>query len=379
MVMINNAAKEVIAKIVYYGPGLSGKTTNLQYIYDHMDETRRGKMVSASTEGDRTLFFDLLPIDLGTIQGYKTKFQLYTVPGQVRYNRIRKIVLQGADAVVFIADSQTEQLKENIDSMKNLRENLSEHGFNLDEMPWVIQYNKRDLKNILSVHRLQEELNPTNVPAIEAIAKEGKGVMSTLKTISKMMIQRFNEKGFENMATAGRRKITKKSDLEKQPPMPTFDTEVMETPTMPPPPVTTEDGEIDVGINPSFFESSSSAESPTVHPEPEPFYAPTPAPPPPEPTHIAEEEPDDSLHLSTSRPNYANKVEVSAALDAATKEIMNIIETYGLTMDDIWYVMSKINNMYIDLRIRRHLERAKMILDSEGGQIFVLRSDDEFE
>ncbi len=373
MVMINHSAKEVIAKLVYYGPGLSGKTTNLQYIYDHIDENRRGKMVSASTEGDRTLFFDLLPIALGTIQGFQTKFQLYTVPGQVRYDKIRKVVLTGADAVVFVADSQREQLKENKDSLKNLRENLAEQGFNLDEMLWIIQYNKRDLPNILPVNVLQHELNPTSVPSIEACAKDGTNVLAALKLISKMLIKRFNDEGFEGGSKV-RRKIQKKQPEPQfsAPPMGEIVPESIDLA----PPSSTEPataypvpgaGEVDVEISSSFFDSS---------PAPAP-----PQPPPPvvKPEPEKEPEEDDSLHLQTSKPDYKKRTDVSQTLDAATGEIMDVIEKYGLEMDDIWYVIAKINNMYIDMRIRRHLERAKMILDSGGGQIFVLRSEDEFE
>lgn len=375
MVMINHSAKEVIAKIVYYGPGLSGKTTNLQYVYDHLDESRRGRMVSSSTEGDRTLFFDLLPIEMGNIQGFETKFQLYTVPGQVRYNRIRKVVLTGADAVVFIADSQKEQLKENKDSLENLRANLKEQGFDLAEMPWVIQYNKRDLPNILPVEILQKELNPTNVPFLEACAKDGTNVLPTLKKISRMLIKQFNEKGFEGAGAARRRISKKQSDESLMPPI-IEDDDVQPIQMASPTEIEqtydasfSDDGEIDVGISSPFFDSSPTSESAPPAPEPEP-----------EPESEEEEDEfDDSLHLKTSQPNYGKKVDVSSSLNAATEEIIQIIQNYGLTMDEIWYVISKINNMYIDMRIRRHLERAKMILDSEGGQIFVLRSEDEFE
>jgi signal recognition particle receptor subunit beta len=189
MSMINYASREINCKIVYYGPGLCGKTTNLEYIYEKVAPTTRGKLISLATETERTLFFDFLPVDLGAIRGFKTRFHLYTVPGQVYYNASRKLILKGVDGVVFVADSQVERLDANIESMHNLYDNLAEHGIDPREVPFVIQYNKRDLPNTSSLQELQAQLNPTEVPHFEAVAPRGIGVFDTLKAVSKLVIK----------------------------------------------------------------------------------------------------------------------------------------------------------------------------------------------
>jgi signal recognition particle receptor subunit beta len=189
MSMINYASREINCKIVYYGPGLCGKTTNLEYIFEKVAPNTRGKLISLATETERTLFFDFLPVDLGSIRGFKTRFHLYTVPGQVYYNASRKLILKGVDGVVFVADSQVERLDANIESMHNLYDNLSEYGLDLREIPFVIQYNKRDLPNISSLDELQRELNPTGVPTFEAVGVRGIGVFDTLKAVSKLVIK----------------------------------------------------------------------------------------------------------------------------------------------------------------------------------------------
>lgn len=185
MVFFNYSTMQMAAKVVYYGPGLCGKTTNLQWIFDHTSKDSRGEMVSLATETDRTLFFDLLPIDVGSIAGFSTRIQLYTVPGQVFYNTTRKLVLKGVDGVVFVADSQRPMLQANIESFQNLEENLAEMGLSLDTIPVVLQYNKRDLPNICSVEELDQALNRNNWSGVEASALNGDGVLETLKTISK--------------------------------------------------------------------------------------------------------------------------------------------------------------------------------------------------
>jgi mutual gliding-motility protein MglA len=189
MSMINYASREINCKIVYYGPGLCGKTTNLEYVYEKVAPNTRGKLISLATETERTLFFDFLPVDLGAIRGFKTRFHLYTVPGQVYYNASRKLILKGVDGVVFVGDSQVERLDANIESMHNLYENLAEYGLDLREIPFVIQYNKRDLPNISSLDELQRELNPQAVPHFEAVAVRGIGVFDTLKAVSKLVIK----------------------------------------------------------------------------------------------------------------------------------------------------------------------------------------------
>jgi len=189
MSMINYASREINCKIVYYGPGLCGKTTNLEYVYEKVAPNTRGKLISLATETERTLFFDFLPVDLGAIRGFKTRFHLYTVPGQVYYNASRKLILKGVDGVVFVADSQVERLDANIESMHNLYENLAEYGLDLREIPFIIQYNKRDLPNTSSLQELEAQLNPNRVQHFEAVATRGIGVFDTLKAVSKLVIK----------------------------------------------------------------------------------------------------------------------------------------------------------------------------------------------
>ena len=188
MSFINYSAREINCKIVYYGPGLCGKTTNLLYIYKKTNPESKGKMISLATETERTLFFDFLPLALGNIKGFKVRFHLYTVPGQVFYDASRKLILRGVDGVVFVADSQIERMEANIESMDNLRRNLKEQGFNLDTIPFTVQYNKRDLPNVVPVEEMNRVLNPRHVPHFEAVAPNGKGVFETLKEIAKLVI-----------------------------------------------------------------------------------------------------------------------------------------------------------------------------------------------
>jgi mutual gliding-motility protein MglA len=190
MSFINYSAREINFKVVYYGPGLCGKTTNLEWIYKVSKPEAKGKMVSLATETERTLFFDFLPLDLGEIRGFKTRFHLYTVPGQVFYDASRKLILRGVDGVCFVADSQEARMDANLESLENLRHNLQEQGFNLDELPYVIQYNKRDMPEVLSVEELDLHLNPTKVPAFEAVAINGPGVFETLKGLARQVIKK---------------------------------------------------------------------------------------------------------------------------------------------------------------------------------------------
>ncbi|MDD2900510.1 MAG: GTP-binding protein [Desulfuromonadaceae bacterium] len=188
MSFINYASREINCKIVYYGPGLCGKTTNLQFVYQKTAPDAKGKMISLATETERTLFFDFLPLSLGEIRGFKTRFHLYTVPGQVFYDASRKLILKGVDGVVFVADSQEERIDANIESLENLRINLKEQGYDLDKLPYIIQYNKRDLPGAMSVEELRQELNPTDVPEFEACATTGEGVFETLKAVAKLIL-----------------------------------------------------------------------------------------------------------------------------------------------------------------------------------------------
>jgi signal recognition particle receptor subunit beta len=221
MSLINYASREINCKLVYYGPGLGGKTTNLEYIYEKVAPASKGKMISLATETERTLFFDFLPVDLGTIRGFKTRFHLYTVPGQVYYNASRKLILKGVDGVVFVGDSQLERMEANIESMQNLYDNMTQHGLDLTRLPFIIQYNKRDLPNAAPLSQLQDALNPgwpvedparmrpladpnrpgdmlvqemdgawvERVPYFEAVALRGDGVFDTLRAISKLVLK----------------------------------------------------------------------------------------------------------------------------------------------------------------------------------------------
>lgn len=195
MSFINYSSREINCKIVYYGPGLCGKTTNLQYVYAKTNPDAKGKMISLATETERTLFFDFLPLSLGEIRGFKTRFHLYTVPGQVFYDASRKLILKGVDGVVFVADSQIERMEANLESMENLRVNLSEHGYDLDRIPFVIQYNKRDLPNAAQVDELRRLLNLRGVPDYEAVAPTGVGVFDTLKAVAKLVLQELKKGG----------------------------------------------------------------------------------------------------------------------------------------------------------------------------------------
>lgn len=204
MVQINFALREVNCKIVYYGPGMSGKTTNLEIVHKKAPEANKGELTSIATEGDRTLFFDFMPLDLGTIAGMRTRFQLYTVPGQVYYNSTRKLVLQGVDGIVFVADSSESKMEENLESLENLKNNLAEYGKDIRELPIVLQYNKRDLPDALPVEALNAKLNPWGVPYFEAVAITGEGVFPTLKCLSGMVLETLNRDHRETPANASR-------------------------------------------------------------------------------------------------------------------------------------------------------------------------------
>jgi mutual gliding-motility protein MglA len=193
MTFINYASREINCKIVYYGPGLCGKTTNLQYIYDKTNPGAKGKLISLATETDRTLFFDFLPLELGTVRGFKTRFHLYTVPGQVFYDASRKLILKGVDGVIFVADSQVERMDANAESIENLMINLKTQGYELTAMPYVLQLNKRDLPNVATVEEMQRLLVRKNEPMIEAVAAKGVGVFETLKAVAKLVLSELTK------------------------------------------------------------------------------------------------------------------------------------------------------------------------------------------
>jgi signal recognition particle receptor subunit beta len=188
MTFINYASREINCKIVYYGPGLCGKTTNLQYIFDSTAPQSKGKLISLATETDRTLFFDFMPLELGTVRGFKTRFHLYTVPGQVFYDASRKLILKGVDGVVFVADSQEERMDANIEALYNLEENLKSQGYDLTGVPYVLQLNKRDLPNVIPVADLTADLQKKGEPVLEAVAAKGIGVFDTLKAVAKQVL-----------------------------------------------------------------------------------------------------------------------------------------------------------------------------------------------
>jgi signal recognition particle receptor subunit beta len=189
MSMINYASREINCKVVYYGSGLGGKTTNLEYVFSRVNPDTKGKMISLATETERTLFFDFLPIDLGEIRGFRTRFHLYTVPGQVYYNASRRLILKGVDGLIFVADSQRSRLEANIEAMHNLYENMESYGYDVETIPFVVQYNKRDLPDIMPVEELRSVLNPMGVPDYEAVAIEGEGVFQTLSAASKLVVK----------------------------------------------------------------------------------------------------------------------------------------------------------------------------------------------
>jgi mutual gliding-motility protein MglA len=192
---INFAAREINCKIVYYGAGLGGKTTNLQVIYQKTADQQKGKMISLATETERTLFFDFLPLDLGSVRGFKTRIHLYTVPGQVFYDASRKLILRGVDGIVFVADSQEQRMDANVEALENLMSNLKEHGYDFNKIPYVLQLNKRDLPNILPVDMLATELRKKNEPIVEAVAFQGTGVFETLKEIAKQVLTELKAGG----------------------------------------------------------------------------------------------------------------------------------------------------------------------------------------
>jgi signal recognition particle receptor subunit beta len=193
MSFVNYQTKEINCKIVYFGPGLGGKTTNIQYIYQKTTKDQKSDLITLNTENERTLFFDFLPLDLGTIRGFKTRFHLYTVPGQVFYEASRKLILRGVDGIVFVADSQVERMEANLDSYKNLIDNLEEQNYNVDKIPLVFQWNKRDLPNIVPTSDLELKMNDRDLPSFESVALKGEGVFETLKMISKLVL--LNIKG----------------------------------------------------------------------------------------------------------------------------------------------------------------------------------------
>jgi len=188
LTFINYVAREINCKIVYYGPGLCGKTTNLQYVYQITNTENKGKMISLATETERTLFFDFLPLNLGRIRGFQTRFHLYTVPGQVFYDSSRKLILKGVDGVVFVADSQEERIDANLESLTNLADNLKEHGFDINKIPYVLQLNKRDLPNAMPVDELTKQLRIKGEPVFESVATEGTGVLNTLKAVARQVL-----------------------------------------------------------------------------------------------------------------------------------------------------------------------------------------------
>ncbi len=191
MSLINYSSREINCKIVYYGPGLGGKTTNIQYVYEKLAPETKGKLVTLATEMDRTLFFDFLPLELGEVKGFKTRFHLYTVPGQVYYNASRKLILRGVDGIVFVADSSEARFDANIEALYNLHDNLKEYDLNLEQIPFVIQWNKRDMPDAIPVPELNEELNPEGFENFEAVAVSGVGVFDTLKCVAKLVLRQL--------------------------------------------------------------------------------------------------------------------------------------------------------------------------------------------
>jgi small GTP-binding protein len=293
MSLINYASKEVTLKIVYYGPGLSGKTTNLQYLHANVSPERRGKLLSLATESDRTLFFDFMPMTLGKIGDFTVKFQLYTVPGQVRYNATRKLVLKGADAVVFVADSQKALKEQNLESYENMLENLRANNLNPEEIPVVLQYNKRDLDEIMSIKVLNKDLNSAGHLTINAEAVNGTGVEETFQLITQLLIKQFASKhkiGFKKPAAA--------KEAHAQPPKPVEEHPAPTADAAPPPP-------------------QAQVEAPAAEEKPEPVKTaeavreePAPPPPPPQPKEVKEPEfPEESAPPPPPQPEEVKELE----------------------------------------------------------------------
>ncbi len=280
MVSINYATREVSCKIVFYGPGLSGKTTNLQYVHAKVPSDTKGKLISLATDSDRTLYFDFLPINIGSINGFAAKFQLYTVPGQVYYNATRKLVLRGTDGLVFVADSQPDKMDENIESLNNLKENMAEYGYDINEVPIVIQYNKQDLPGVLSVEEMRPILNPCNWPEFRASATEGFGVFDTLKCILKIVLEKAKTGG-----TSSNSKPSKTTEGQPATPPPTPNATPMAT------------GPVPTGTpsyEPNAQTDTGPIQQPVMTPTPAPALAPAathtapaPVPEPPVPNTMA--------------------------------------------------------------------------------------------
>jgi GTPase SAR1 family protein len=228
MALVNHTTREINAKIVYYGPGLSGKTTNIHFIYHRISPTQRGKLISLATEMDRTLFFDFLPVELGSVKGYRVRFHLYTVPGQVFYNATRKLVLKGADGVIFVADSQRAMLDADLESLANLHDNFSDMGIDLSDFPFVLQFNKRDLRDVMTLEEINAKLNPRMVvPYYEAVAMTGDGVLRTFAAISKLVLQDMQKHPERHNFSVGdiAEKSTEEEPLQLQTPSRTLSSE----------------------------------------------------------------------------------------------------------------------------------------------------------
>jgi signal recognition particle receptor subunit beta len=287
MVLFNYSTKELTAKVVYYGPGLCGKTTNLQWVHEKLPIKNKGKMLSLATETDRTLFFDFLPIEIGTIRGMRTRIQLYTVPGQVFYNATRRMVLKGADAVVFVCDSQEAMLDANLESYENMRQNLEANEIDPEELPIVLQYNKRDLPNALPIEILNERMNPHNVPFNEAVAVKGVGVEDTLKAVTKLVFKALSAKYGDGGAAAasppGRAPGPPRTSPSPPPPP--------ARPATPPPPLSADellDGLASSGAtSPGPLMTPGPAPAPPSPPRPGTTPPLAPAPPPPAPPRAA--------------------------------------------------------------------------------------------
>lgn len=315
MVLFNYATKELTAKVVYYGPGLCGKTTNLQHIYDTLPNPAKGKMLSLATKTDRTLFFDFLPIDLGKIRGMKTKIQLYTVPGQVFYDTTRKLVLKGADGVVFVADSQRAMLEANTDSFQNLIVNLKEQNIDIENMPHVIQYNKRDMKNVLPVADLEKALNTYGVPSFEAIALSGEGVFETLKGISKLVLKNLSQKyGLEE-------EIAAQEDERPKSPSPPM-------PELPPNP-----GKPKASVPVQAVSPPKPEPIPAPKPEPIPVPDPVPTPAPAAQSFASPPKPAATDSIATQEvpeePLFRDEVANPPSLDVSLDEIEFIEDEMG--------------------------------------------------
>ena len=360
MATFNFSTMQMTVKVVYYGPGLCGKTTNLQYIYGHTTPNSRGEMVSLETKADRTLFFDLLPLEVGTIAGFKTKIQLYTVPGQVFYNTTRKLVLKGVDGIVFVADSQRPMLQSNVESLSNLKTNLAELGIVIDTVPMVFQYNKRDLQDICTMQELDGTLNSREIPRVEAAALTGMGVFETLRAVSKLTLGALKKQLEEGSPSAARVPLPSQPKAPKGPvaEKSTGAAQAVPPPQARPAPAPQPAAARAVASAAPAARPSESSPAPVRAAEAKPAPAPTPAPARPRP-RPAPPAPEREVHrtsrnllLRLDQPDLerTHRVTLSLRLEDAEQRLVQEVRNVQLDLDRA----DQADDLQLQLNIRLH-------------------------